>query len=101
MNLIVLNYIIDHPVDIILGIANICLIIGLMSIYWKSYKHYRTRFSLGLVLFAAFLLIHNLLYVITFMTYQNFWGGLEHNIMFLVNLSEFIGLVILLKVTLS
>jgi hypothetical protein len=81
MNLIILNYIIEHPIDIILGIANICLIIGLMSIYWKSYKHYITRFSLGLVLFAAFLLIHNLLYVITFITYQNFWGGekLEHN----------------------
>jgi hypothetical protein len=56
MKLIVLNYTIDHPVDIVLGIANICLIIGLMSIYWKSYKHYRTRFSLGLVLFAAFYL---------------------------------------------
>ncbi len=73
----------------------------MISIYWRSYKHYRTKFSLGLVLFAAFLLIHNLLYVLTFLTYQNFWGGLEHNVMFLVSLSEFIGLVILMKVTWS
>lgn len=101
MKLTILNYTINHPVDIILGIANICLIIGLMSIYWKSYKHYRTQFSLGLVLFAAFLLIHNLLYMLTYLTYQNFWGGFEHNVMFLVNLSELIGLLILLKVTWS
>jgi hypothetical protein len=101
MNLVVLNPILHHPVNIILGLANIFLIIGLISIYWRSYRHFRTQFSLGLVLFAAFLLIHNLLYVLTYMFYVDFWGNYEQKVMFFVNLSEFMGLIILLQVTRS
>lgn len=101
MKLLIVSEIMDHPIDILLGIANICLIIGLITVYWKNYRHYRTQFALGLLLFATFLLIHNLLYVLTYFLYQNFWGPFEHSIMFLVNLSELVGLSILLKVTLS
>jgi hypothetical protein len=99
MELLTINQILSHPIDIILGMGNICLIIGLISVYWKNYKHFRTQFALGLLLFATFLLIHNLLYVLTYFLYRNFWGPFEHTILFLVNLSEFIGLTILLKVT--
>lgn len=99
--LLTMNHMLNNPIDIVVGIASICIISLLMRIYWKNYMHFRTPFAFGLLLFASFLLIDNVIYVTSFLFYQNSWGAFEHVVMFLVNLSELIGLTILLKVTLE
>ncbi len=85
--------------DLAFGLGNVILIMGLIFVYWKSYNHFKTKFALGLLLFATFLLIHNVLFVLTLIIYNHFWGTFEHSVMTIVNISEFIALLILLKVT--
>ncbi len=45
---------------IIVGIANICLLIALLYVYLKSYKRLKSKFTMGLLVFASLLLIQNL-----------------------------------------
>ena len=43
------------------GIANICLLLGLIHAYWRTYKELKSQFTSGLLLFASFLLLQNIL----------------------------------------
>ena len=91
---------IKYPIEAIIGIGNICIIIGLLTVYWRNYTHFKTEFSLGLLLFAFFILIDNLLFVVTFILYHNYFGqGIHNYLMLIVYLFEFIGLTTLLIVT--
>ncbi|PKL68723.1 MAG: hypothetical protein CVV28_01005 [Methanobacteriales archaeon HGW-Methanobacteriales-1] len=89
----------SSAIDLVFGLGNIILILGLIFVYWKNYNHFKSKFALGLLLFAVFLLVHNLLFVLTLIIYKHFWGSFEHSVMTVVNLSEFIALSILIKVT--
>ncbi|MBI4053119.1 MAG: hypothetical protein HY394_03730 [Candidatus Diapherotrites archaeon] len=42
-------------------IANILLLVFLLSVYVQNYRQMKCAFSLGLIMFAAFLLIQNML----------------------------------------
>lgn len=44
---------------IIVGIANICLLIALLYVYLKSYRQLKSKFTMGLLVFASLLLLQN------------------------------------------
>jgi hypothetical protein len=60
--------------------VNVLLLIGLIVVYWNSFKKIRAEFTAGLLFFAGFFLIQNLLalysYVAMFMYYASGVSGL-------------------------
>lgn len=44
---------------IIVGIANICLLIALLYVYLKNYRKLKTKFTMGLLVFVSLLLLQN------------------------------------------
>lgn len=50
-------------IAISIGIANICLLLGLLYIYVSNYKNIKSEFTLGLVIFASFFLLQNIFMV--------------------------------------
>jgi len=85
--------------DILISIGNIILLISLIYIYWDSYKEMKTRFTLGLMLFACLLLLQNLLFTGFLLFHQAFRTSEIDLPLFLLNITEFLALVILLKIT--
>ena len=82
----------------IIGIGNIALLASLFYIYWQSYREIKSKFNLGLIFFAAFLLLQSLFLTLSIL----FHGGFDRGVGLLLtinNLILFIALSILLKVT--
>ncbi|EKQ54686.1 MAG: hypothetical protein B655_0679 [Methanobacterium sp. Maddingley MBC34] len=82
----------------IIGIGNIALLLGLFYIYWQNYKEIKSKFNLGLIFFASFLLLQSIFLTLSIL----FHGGFNRGMGFLLainNLILFIALSILLKIT--
>ena len=47
-------------VDIALAVASITVLIGLLYVYTTNYRHLRSPFSIGLLVFASLFLVENL-----------------------------------------
>lgn len=47
-------------VDIVLAAASIAVLVGLLYVYVTNYRHLRSPFSLGLIVFAGLFLLENL-----------------------------------------
>lgn len=86
-------------VDTLVSLANILLLIALLYIYWGSYKKIKSRFTLGLIMFAALLLLQNILFSSFLIFHQAFRVTPIGLPLFLLNITEFLALVILLKIT--
>ena len=37
-----------------MGLANVCLLLGLLNSYWKTYKEIKSQFTIGLLYFGYF-----------------------------------------------
>jgi nitric oxide reductase large subunit len=90
------------------GLINICLLLGLLYSYWKTYKELESKFTVGLIFFASFLLFQNLLasifIAIQLILPSNFNGselGKPVLPLFFINLIQLVALSILLKITRS
>jgi hypothetical protein len=46
-----------------LAVANICIILILLSIYWNNYTKWKSQYTIGLLVFGIFLLLQNILSV--------------------------------------
>ena len=93
-------------IAIIVGIANICLISALIYIYFKNYRQLKTKFTLGLFVFAALLLLQNILStvflalnIIYSISSNGFEIGRPHVPLSSINIIQLIALSILLKIT--
>ena len=82
--------------DIIVGIANISILLILIHIYIRSYKQIKVGFTIGLMLFALALLFRSVL-TIVFLIIDNQAFLVDHEV--ISDIIELIALVILLKVT--
>ena len=62
--------------DVAVGLAliNSLILLGLIFLYSKIAVRTKARYSFGLVLFASFLLLHNLLTVFAFVTMAPLFG---------------------------
>ena len=96
MMLEILGYTGTEIAAICIEIANIGLLSGLLYLYVKSYRQIKIGFTVGLMLFASFLLLKSISTIIllivandTLSDYHGVIGGII----------EFIALVILLKIT--
>jgi hypothetical protein len=48
-------------IGLLLALANICIILVLLSIYWKNYSKWKSQYTVGLLVFGIFLLLQNIL----------------------------------------
>ena len=46
---------------IAVGIANICLLVALIYVYMKNYRQLKSKFTMGLLVFASLLLLQNVI----------------------------------------
>jgi len=91
------------------GIVNVILLIGLLYAYWKTYKQIRSKFTIGLLYFASFLLLQNIAITIAsaiplilpLVPYHvsDYDLGRPHIVLFFINLIQLIALIILYKIT--
>ena len=90
-----------------MGLANVCLLLGLLNSYWKTYKEIKSQFTIGLLYFATFLLIQNILVtsatliplivnVVPFRVSNSEFG--PQIILVLVNMIQLVALSILYKI---
>jgi hypothetical protein len=89
-----------------IGIANVCLLLGLLHAYWKTYKELKSEFTIGLLYFTSFLLLQNILstifIVLPLIVPVEFLGselGGPRLPLFMINLVQFIALAMLYKIT--
>ena len=91
-----------------IGLANVCLLLGLLNSYWKTYKEIKSQFTIGLLYFASFLLVQNILvtlasvtpliiHVVPFRISNTEFG--PQIVFILVNMTQLIALSILYKIT--
>ena len=83
---------------LIIEIGNVALLSGLLYLYIKSYREIKIGFTVGLILFASFLLlrsIYNIIFIITNTSSQ----FLVDTHSFIGGIIEFVGLIILLLIT--
>jgi len=100
-----LNHILIY-IAIILGIANIGLLIGLLYFYRESYKEIASKFTIGLLYFTSILLIGNILAIIALALFSiigveihEFSGTVVYSILLLLNVAQLIAFAILFKIT--
>jgi hypothetical protein len=82
------------------SIANILVLIGLLSIYTKVYSSSRAQFTLGLIFFASLLLIQNVIAVYSYITMAPFFTDAIQPYLLAIHIIELAGLSILLKISL-
>ena len=92
-----------HPlivyVDTLVSLANIVLLVTLLYAYWGSYRKIKSTFTLGLIMFAALLLLQNILFSSFLLFHQAFRVAEIGFPLFLLNITEFLALAVLLKIT--
>jgi len=86
-------------VDIIIGIANIVLLLILLYMYLGSYRDFKSKFTFGLLSFVFLLLIQNVIFTIFLLLNQGFRGPGMGTPIFILNIIEFLALIILVLVT--
>ena len=103
--LVFLNPIIIY-IAIIVGIANIDLLIGLIYFYRKSYNEIASKFTISLLYFTSILLIGNILAIIALALFSSlgieiyeFGGTVAYSILLLLNMAQLIAFSILFKIT--
>ena len=62
--------------DVARGAAavNVVLLVGLGSVWLRTYRQYGARHTLGLLVFAAFLLVENVLWLYLYLLHPGFVG---------------------------
>ena len=81
---------------ICIELLNVSLLSGLIYLYIKSYRQIKIGFTIGLMLFASFLLLRSIFAVALLILDSDMISG---NHEFLSSIIEFVALAILLKVT--
>jgi hypothetical protein len=85
------------------ALANISIIVVLLSVYWKNYSKWKSEYTMGLLIFGTFLLIQNLLSMgfLAPPPPPDLSGGGQGNdySLLLINISQLIALSALLKIS--
>ncbi len=91
---------------IIVGIANICLLLALLYVYLKNYRKLKSKFTMGLLVFVSLLLLQNIvstlflsLNIVLCMGYHGFDVDRPQFPLSSINIIQLIALSILLYIT--
>jgi uncharacterized membrane protein YgdD (TMEM256/DUF423 family) len=82
------------------GIANVVLLIALLTVYVKVYNSTRAVFTIGLMFFAGMLMIHNIIAVYAYFAMQPLYAVGLLPYFAVIHIAELAGIAALLKVTL-
>ncbi len=82
------------------GIANVVLLIALLTVYAKVYKSTRAIFTVGLMFFAGMLMLHNVIAVYAYFAMEPLYAVALLPYFVVVHITELAGISVLLKVTL-
>ena len=85
--------------DSLVSVGNIVLLILLLYVYWGNYRKIKSDFTLGLIMFAALLLLQNILFSSFLLFHQAFRVADLGLPLFILNITEFLALAILLIIT--
>jgi hypothetical protein len=88
--------------ELAIGLASVNSVILLLLIYLYGRIAFRTHaaYSVGLVVFGGFLLVHNLLTAVAYGTMSPLFGSAALPYLSAMGGAEFAGLIVLLKITL-
>jgi hypothetical protein len=95
--LVSLSIIMD--ITTLIAAGNILLLAGLIYIYGESYLKSKAVFAAGLLFFASLFLIQNTVAVYSYFTMSNYYAPDIIPYVLIMNLTQFTGLLILLKIS--
>jgi uncharacterized membrane protein YgdD (TMEM256/DUF423 family) len=82
------------------GIANVVLLVALLTIYARIYKSSRAVFTIGLMFFSGMLMLHNIIAVYAYFAMEPLYAVALLPYFLVVHLAELAGIAVLLKVML-
>lgn len=92
----------DDPIltlaAVFVGVVNIGLLIILLFTYISQYRKLKSNFSLGLVMFAALLLLQNILFIFFLLSREGFHGPGMGGPVFTINLIQLSALIVLVRI---
>lgn len=93
-------------IAVVVGIANVCLLLFLLREYWNTYRQVKSGFTIGLLYFGSVLLIQNIVATIFIVLPLVFPIEIHiseihspHLPLFLINVVQLVALSILFKIT--
>ena len=84
---------------LIISAINIVLLLGLLSLYVRTYKRTRAIFTVGLIVFSLLLLVQNGVTVYSYGTMTPLFADGVLPYLFMISLSHMGGLLVLLKIS--
>ncbi|MDA4118204.1 MAG: hypothetical protein OK455_07660 [Thaumarchaeota archaeon] len=87
-------------VAIIFATMNSALLVGLLYLYARIQIKTHAKYTIGLMIFAALLLVHNLITASSYFFMGGFFGWQVYPLLDAITISEFAALIVLFKVTL-
>lgn len=87
--------------DVSAGISliNVAILSALLIIYTKIYKSSRASFTLGLIFFAAMLILHNVITVYAYFAMAPLYHEALLPYFVVIHAAELLGIAVLLKIT--
>lgn len=82
-----------------LQIINVVLLSGLISIYVRNFMKIKSNFTIGLLIFAGFLMVQNIVGIYLGIDYLGVMTESFENYVFAVNITETIALIALFWVS--
>jgi hypothetical protein len=83
----------------LIAAGNILLLAAIIYVYGTTYWKLRAAFTAGLLFFASFFLIQNVVAVYSYLVMSDFYAPSIIPFVLVMNLTQFIGLLILLKIS--
>ena len=83
----------------ILTVISTLLLLGLLYVYSKNLKRIKSKFTIGLFIFAVLFLLQNLVSLYFYLTMMEYYAPQVETHVFIFTLLQTIGFGILLKIT--
>lgn len=87
-----------NATTVLTGISTIFLL-GLLYVYYKNLKQAKSKFTIGLFLFALLFLAQNLVSLYYYITMMEYYAPEVEVHVFILTLLQAVGFMILLKIT--
>lgn len=82
-----------------IALANVALLVALLTIYARIYKNTKASSAIGLMLFAGMLMLHNIIAVYAYFAMESLYSMELLPFFVAIYLTELAGIAVLLKVT--
>ncbi|HEX7033305.1 MAG TPA: hypothetical protein VF172_09925 [Nitrososphaera sp.] len=83
----------------IVSMANVAILVALMSVYSRIYSKTGAKFTVGLMVFAGMLILHNVIAVYAYFAMAPLYSEELLPYFVGIHIAELVGLISLLKVT--